>query len=194
MNSSYTQFDQDINKDISFAKVEYERDVHRLHRWMQEEHVIPFWNLNIPLDEYKEHLQKFLGDRHQTLYLGCIEGVPMSYWEAYWVKGDVIEDYYSYDPFDQGIHLLIGEKAFLGKGYALPLLRAMVRFQFLTLQTEKVIAEPDIRNEKMIHVFKKCGFEPVKPIELPDKTGLLMFCHRETFERKWQHVIDTQKA
>ncbi|GEN32915.1 rhizobactin siderophore biosynthesis protein RhbD [Aneurinibacillus danicus] len=194
MNSSYTQFDQDINKTISFVKVEYERDLHLLHRWMQEEHVIPFWKLNISLEKYKRHLEKFLNDQHQTLYLGCIEEIPMSYWEAYWVKGDIIEDYYPYDLFDQGIHLLIGEKEFLGKGYALPLLRAMVRFQFLTARTKKIVAEPDIRNKKMIHIFETCGFEPVKPIELPDKTGLLMFCHRENFERKWKHVFDTQRA
>lgn len=64
----------------------------------------------------------------------------------------------------------------------------MTAFQFeQNKPTEKVVAEPDIRNEKMIHVFEKCGFERVKPVNLPDKTGLLMFCDRERFERKYNH-------
>lgn len=102
----------------------------------------------------------------------------MSYWESYWVKGDIIEDYYESEEGDQGIHLLIGDPDYLGKGLALPFLRAMVKFQLLTSTTNKVMAEPDIRNAKMIHLFEKCGFTPIKEIELPDKTALLMSCTR----------------
>jgi RimJ/RimL family protein N-acetyltransferase len=62
-----------------------------------------------------------------------------------------------------------------------------VKFQLLTSTTNKVMAEPDIRNAKMIHLFEKCGFTPIKEIELPDKTALLMSCTRGNFERKWNY-------
>jgi acetyl CoA:N6-hydroxylysine acetyl transferase len=191
MQPEFSFYDPTIEKTISFVKVELERDVSLLHKWQHQPYVIPFWQLDIPFEEYKIHLEKFLADQHQTLYLGLIDGRPMSYWEAYWVKGDVVENCYEPHPEDQGIHLLIGEEDYLGKGYALPLLRAMVHFQLLHEGTEKVIAEPDIRNKKMIYVFEKCGFEKVKPIELPDKTGLLMHCYRKTFERRWEDVSKT---
>ncbi|WNB94014.1 GNAT family N-acetyltransferase [Bacillus sp. NEB1478] len=178
-----------MEKTISFVKVDLERDAAMLHKWQQQPYVIPYWKLDIPFASYKKHLENFLEDKHQTLYLGLINGVPMSYWESYWVIGDVVEKCYGPETYDQGIHLLVGADAYLGKGYALPLLRAMVHFQFLSKETKKVIAEPDIRNHKMIHVFEKCGFEKVKPIELPDKTGMLMYCHRETFERRWNDVF-----
>nr|WP_232353723.1 GNAT family N-acetyltransferase [[Bacillus] enclensis] len=181
----YEFYDEEIGKKISFKKVEFERDVDMIHTWMREDHVHPFWNLNIPIGEFREHLKKALNDDHHTLYIGCLDDVPMSYWEAYWVKGDVLEKMYDAVPHDQGVHLLIGDKEFLGKGYSLPLLREMVRFQFQDERTEKVMAEPDIRNEKMIHVFEKCGFEKIEPIELPDKTGLLMKCERREFEKRW---------
>jgi RimJ/RimL family protein N-acetyltransferase len=191
MQPDFNYYDTSIERNISFLKVDLERDVSLLHKWQQQPYVIPYWKLDIPFESYKKHLEDFLTDKHQTLYFGLIDGIPMSYWEAYWVKGDVVEKCYDSEPHDQGIHLLIGEEAFLGKGYALPLLRAMVHFQFLSKETEKVIAEPDIRNKKMIHVFEKCGFEKVKPIDLPDKTGMLMYCHRETFERRWKDVFTT---
>ncbi len=184
MENSYNHFDKRIEKRISFEKVDYDRDLNRIHKWMNEEHVIPFWQLNHSIEKFMDHLRKALDDDHQTLYLGKLDDVPISYWEAYWVKGDVVEKCYEAETFDQGIHLLIGEPDYLGRGYALPFLEAMVSFQFQVAETKKVIAEPDIRNEKMIHVFEQCGFEPVKPIELPDKTGLLMFCHRDVFERR----------
>ncbi|MCF6409369.1 GNAT family N-acetyltransferase [Pseudalkalibacillus salsuginis] len=176
-----------MEKEISFEKVDYERDVERIHKWMNEPHVIPFWQLDYPIEKFSKHLQKALADAHQTLWLGSLEGVPMSYWESYWVNGDVVEKCYEADRSDRGIHLLIGDTAYLGKGYSLPMLESMVGFQFQVHETTKIIAEPDIRNEKMIHVFEQCGFERVKPIELPDKTGLLMFCHRDVFERRRKH-------
>jgi acetyl CoA:N6-hydroxylysine acetyl transferase len=194
MKPEFRFYDREVDREIAFVPVDLERDVKTLHKWHQEPHVIPFWNLNIPIEKYRSHLQDFLADPHQTLYLGMMDGVPMSYWEAYWAHGDVVESCYDSQPGDQGIHLLIGDPDYLGKGYALLLLRAMVHFQFLQQKTEKVIAEPDIRNEKMIHIFERCGFEKIKPIELPDKTGMLMFCEREQFERRWKDVFAAESV
>ncbi|MBT2571531.1 GNAT family N-acetyltransferase [Planococcus sp. ISL-110] len=178
-------FDNGLGKKISFRKVDFNQDVEMIHTWMQEEHIHPFWHLNTPIEQFRNHLEKALEDSHQTLFIGCLDDVPMSYWESYWVKGDILEKVYHSSPFDQGIHLLIGEREYLGKGYALPLLQEMVRFQFQQKNTEKVMTEPDIRNEKMIYVFKKCGFTAICPVDLPDKTGLLMECTREVFEKRW---------
>ncbi|WP_257348842.1 GNAT family N-acetyltransferase [Pseudalkalibacillus decolorationis] len=172
-----------MQKTISFIPVDYERDLELIYKWMHEPHVIPYWQLNMPFSKFEVHLKRALDDQHQTLYLGYMDGVPMSYWEAYWVNGDVVEKCYEPEMKDQGIHLLIGEADFLGKGYSQQVLEAMVEFQFRESETQKVIAEPDIRNDKMIHVFEKCGFKAIKPIKLPDKTGLLMFCDRERFGR-----------
>ncbi|MBO1512515.1 GNAT family N-acetyltransferase [Metabacillus bambusae] len=182
---SFQRYDLNVNKTISFREVHFDRDVKLLHSWMNEKHVVPYWQLDLSLSDYSLHLQNFLKCEHQTLLIGEIDGVPISYWESYWVKGDLIKNYYEFDEYDQGVHLLIGEKDYLGIGLIYPLLMTILSQKFQVSQTEKVIAEPDVRNEKMIHVFKKCGFTPIKEVELPDKTGLLMFCERSTFERRW---------
>nr|WP_202947703.1 GNAT family N-acetyltransferase [Fictibacillus macauensis] len=162
-------------------------DFERLHQWMNEPHVIPYWQLNGPKAAFKQHLEQALADQHQTLYIGCIDGVPMSYWESYWVKDDVLASYYDALPYDQGVHLLIGEPSYLGKGLALPLLKAMVAFQWQDQRTTRIVAEPHYLNEKMIRVFQACGFEKQATIQLPDKKAQLMMCDRETFNRRWQH-------
>jgi RimJ/RimL family protein N-acetyltransferase len=180
--------DEETGYEISFQQVKLEEDLERLHHWHHQAHVIPFWKQNFPLPDYKAHLQKLLDDRHQTLFIGHVNGEPMSYWECYWAKDDILADYYEVDDEDQGIHLLFGPEKFLGKGLALPFLRTMTAFLFQHKATSKIVAEPDIRNEKMIHIFEKCGFERQKEIELPDKRGLLMFCERTTFFRRWKGV------
>ncbi|MEQ8540620.1 MAG: GNAT family N-acetyltransferase [Coleofasciculus sp. D1-CHI-01] len=178
---TYQTFDPDINKHITFRPLILDQDLSFLHNWMNQPHVIPFWNLALTLDQMRNHLEKTLADTHQTLYIGCLDGVPMSYWESYWASEDRIAQYYSAHPTDQGIHLLIGEPDYLGKGYALPLLRAMTTFQFQHPDTKKIITEPDSRNAKMIHIFKRCSFKPQTNIQLPEKQATLMFCHRQTF-------------
>ncbi|WP_245838686.1 GNAT family N-acetyltransferase [Marininema halotolerans] len=171
-----------MNQTITFRPVNFSEDINRLHQWQKEPHVVPFWNLDIPRVQYEKHLLNFLADTHQDLHIGSIEGVPMSYWETYWVKDDILGQHYDFHPEDQGIHLLIGPPSFLGKGYAQPLLESMTARLFEHPATQKVVAEPDIRNKKMIHIFEKCGFRFQKEIELPDKRAALMFCHRKTKE------------
>ncbi|WP_199249189.1 GNAT family N-acetyltransferase [[Phormidium] sp. ETS-05] len=185
----YRQLDRTINQYIAFRPVQLEADLRLIHRWMNQEHVIPFWNLALDLDKMRLHLEKALADQHQTLYIGYLDDVPMSYWESYWAKDDILGTKYPVHPEDQGIHLLIGEPDFLGKGYALPLLRAMTAFQFQSASTTKIVTEPDSRNQKMIHVFERCGFEVQGEIELPDKRGTLMFCDRLRFMAMWREVL-----
>ncbi|WP_141335668.1 GNAT family N-acetyltransferase [Paenibacillus sp.] len=174
--------DRTIGRTISFRPVTMEHDLLRLHAWHQEPHVVPFWQLQIPLDAYRNHLERFLADPHQTLCIGLLDGEPMSYFESYWAASDLIGQYYEAAPEDQGVHLLIGPPNYLGQGYALPLLLALVRLQFLNPGTIRIVAEPDIRNAKMRHIFEKCGFRFQRQVQLPDKTAALMLCEREIFE------------
>ncbi len=185
----YRSYDPAIAQEISFRPVSLEQDLARIHDWMNQPHVIPFWKLNFSQDKMKAHLEKALADTHQTLYIGLLNGVPMSYWESYWATEDIVGNYYPVDANDQGIHLLIGPPEFLGQGYALPLLRAMTAFQFQQPATQKVVTEPDIRNHKMIHIFKRCGFSFQKAIDLPDKQGAFMVCDRAEFNRRWNRHV-----
>lgn len=108
----------------------------------------------------------------------------MNYWERYWAADDDIANHYDANPADQGIHLLIGLEEYLGHGYASPLLRAVVAMQFRHPGTDRVIAEPDARNDRAIRVFERCGFEPRQEFhfEEAEKDALLMVCERDRFE------------
>lgn len=177
--------DGQIGKQIAFRPVTMEDDLDRIHRWMHQEHVIPFWQLNLPLDKFQAHLRQELAG-HQQLYIGLLDDTPISYWETYRVAEDRLGRYYQADSDDYGVHLLIGETAYLGKGYALPLLRAITYHLFQQTCCGKVVAEPDIRNQKMIHIFEKCTYQRQQKLQLPEKEALLLFCQRENFMRRWR--------
>ena len=179
---SYAFHDPEIGRGISFREATVADDLHRVHDWMNREHVIPFWDLARPVDGIRDYIEENLADNHQTPYIGCLDGEPMSYWEAYSVPGDIVGRYYEADPTDRGVHLLLGPPEYLGRGLALPLLRAMTAFQFSYPGAKRVVAEPDIRNEQMIHVFENCGYVKQKEIDLPDKRAALMFCDKARFD------------
>ncbi len=180
----YQTYDRSIEQTVSVRQASLERDLGRLHTWLGSEHVKPYWRLDLPLPAFRDRLVEKLADDHLTPYVGCLDHVPMSYWECYWAADDDLANHYQAEPTDQGVHLLIGPEEYLGHGYALPLLRAVVAMQFRHPETDRVVAEPDSRNERVIHVFEQCGFEPRTEFyfDEAEKDALLLVCERERFE------------
>lgn len=193
----FEYYDETIDRHIGFRPVSLERDLGRLHAWLGSDHVKPYWDLDEPLPEFRETLREKLADDHQTLYVGCLDHVPMSYWERYWAAEDDLAAYYDADPADQGIHLLIGPEEYLAEGYAVPLFRAMMALQFSHPETDRVVAEPDACNDAVLAVTERCGLEPRREFafEEEEKTAQLVVCPRERFEREiWPPTADETAA
>ncbi|SEQ83102.1 GNAT family N-acetyltransferase [Natrinema salaciae] len=189
----FEHYDETIDRHIGFRRVSLERDLGRLHAWLGSTHVAPYWDLDEPLLEFRETLRAKLADDHQTLYVGCLDHVPMSYWERYWAVEDDLAAYYDAEPGDQGMHLLFGPEEYLGCGYAVPLIRAMLAFQFRHPETDRIVAEPDARNDAVLASADRCGFEFRREFEFEeeDKTATFAVCPRERFERDiWPPTAD----
>lgn len=182
----YARHDPSIDRQVAFRPASVERDLGRLHAWLNSEHVLPYWQLDDPLPRFRRTLAEKLADEHLTPYVGCLDHVPMSYWERYWAADDPLAEHYDAWPADQGVHLLVGPPEYLGEGYAVPLLRAMTAFAFRHAETDRVVAEPDARNDRAIRVFERCGYEPRDEFYFPaeEKNALLVMCERDRFERE----------
>ena len=180
----YLTYDRRVGKAVSFRPVELGRDLGRLHAWLGSDHVKPYWQLDEPLPRFRDHLAEKLEDGHLTPYIGCLDHVPMSYWECYWAADDDVANHYDADPNDRGVHLLVGPEEYLGEGYAVPLLRAVVAMLFRRPETDRVVAEPDARNDRAIRTFERCGFEPRTEFYFDEagKDAVLMSCERDRFE------------
>jgi RimJ/RimL family protein N-acetyltransferase len=98
---------------------------------------------------------------------------------VYWAARDPLAHHYPAGDHDQGVHLLVGPLELTGMGLGRRLLDAVVGWQLAREpRTRRIVAEPDIRNARMIHVFKRCGFVCEAEVALPDKRAALMVRHR----------------
>jgi len=157
------------------------RDVDLVSVWMNDPEVDRFWELAGPRQRTADHVAEQLSSMHSTAYLGLLDGVPMSYWELYWADLDPLAAHYPACPYDGGVHLLLGPSTCRGRGLGAILLTDVVdRVLTSGSQVSRLVAEPDVRNERSVRVFERAGFRRDREIDLPDKRAALMIKARVT--------------
>ncbi|WP_414752265.1 GNAT family N-acetyltransferase [Anabaena sp. CCY 9910] len=177
----FTYIDPEYGKEVSFRPVSYEQDVEMIYDWMQQKHLIPFWKLNISFAEFQEYLQKSLTADHKKLFIGSLDGEPVSYGIIYQVIKDNIRHYYPYQESDMGGHIAIGKREHFDKEYIFPIFRGSSALVFHLYKTERLIIEPDSRNRIVIPTQEQCGFYIYDEVKLPHKKATLMILEREKF-------------
>lgn len=156
------------------------RDLDLVHCWMNDPEVARFWEMPWPRDRIADYLRRAQCARHSTPYLGELDGIAMSYWECYRADLDPVAEHYPAREHDAGVHLLLGPPAYRGRGIAAGALCAVAGWQLdADPRASRVIAEPDVRNERSVRAFQRAGFRRVADIDLPDKRAALMVRNRE---------------
>ncbi|MEW2318827.1 GNAT family N-acetyltransferase [Streptomyces bauhiniae] len=166
---------------FELAPVRLDRDLPLIHEWMNDPVVAEFWELAGPQDRTERHLRAQLdGDGRSVPCLGMLDGTAMSYWEIYRADLDpLLARLYPARPHDTGIHLLIGDAAYRGRGLGSALLTAVAELVMERRRAcTRVVAEPDMRNTPSVTAFRKAGFRRRAEVDLPGKRAALMIRDR----------------
>lgn len=166
---------------IEMRLFDIEKDLELLHFWMNEEHVIPFWQMNKSKAELQKHFEEMLADKHQELLIISVNHRDLAYVEVYTAKGDRIEGKYDLQPFDWGYHALIGERDAIGKGQSTPIAKVIMRYLFEEKAAMRVISEPDERAVASAKIDLKLGFEFHHFITFPEKRAKLFILEKYSF-------------
>ncbi|WP_166352616.1 GNAT family N-acetyltransferase [Phytoactinopolyspora limicola] len=169
---------------LDIEPVDPDRHAQLVHGWMHRPHVIPWWQLDRPLDEIHHYLA---GLTHLRAWIVSADGVPFGYVETYRAVDDPLAGYYLARTSDVGWHLLVGPERFLGSG-----LPRLLGYTFVAdllglagpsgvHHGDRVVCEPDVRNTRMHTFCRRLGFHPIGTIDLPEKRALLMACTTEEF-------------
>lgn len=154
-------------------------DLEAVHGWMNDPEVARFWEMAHPAPRIGAYLREQVASAHSTPWIGCLDGVPMSYWELYRADLDPLAGHYSARRHDEGVHLLLGPAETRGRGLGARLLRAVTDWRLSARpEAERVVAEPDVRNVRSVRAFEQAGFRNAGELELPEKRAALMIRER----------------
>ncbi|WP_165995879.1 GNAT family N-acetyltransferase [Bacillus sp. Cs-700] len=173
---------EESGRIISFRPV-IEEDVPILHEWMHQKHIYPFWKLNLPLEEIRVWVKNSISSPHKRVFMGYLNDEPVCYVIGYDVRQDPIRHFYSNEPRDMGMHLLIGPRRLLNKEDGETIIRAMTLFLFEKFGANRLIGEPDYRNRIVIPILKKLGANVVKEIQMNEKRAKLVIANRNEFHQ-----------
>lgn len=178
----YARRDPVAGLTVSFRTVDIDRDLDMFHRWQNDPRVAYFWEEDRSREELRQFLETRRDDPHNVSLIGCFNGEPAGYFEAYWAREDRLGAHYDAGPWDRGWHGLIGEARHLGRAKTAAWLRGLTHYLFLDCpMTEQIVGEPRVDNAKLLRYADALAYEKVKEFDFPHKRSALMRCRRTAF-------------
>lgn len=154
-------------------------DLDLVYRWMRTPRVVEGFGQPWDRERWIGDLGEQLRGDHSRPCLVDDGQLTFAYLELYRVWLDVLRDYYPARPHDLGVHLVIGEPSYAGRGVGTALLRAVTDGLFAAdARCTRIVAEPNATNLASIRAFTKAGFHLVGPISLPGRDAALLIRER----------------
>jgi RimJ/RimL family protein N-acetyltransferase len=178
----YRRYVPGLRKTVTLRQATVQDDGERFHRWQNAPRIARYW-------EYpwsRERLDTMLNDRradpHSLPLILEADGDAVGYFEAYYVPEDRLGPHCDAGPFDQGVHVLVGEPEFLGKGQTPHWLNAVCHFLFLhEPRTRRLWGEPQADNQAMLKHTQTTSWRKIREFDFPHKRAALLRNERETF-------------
>lgn len=180
----YRRYDPQLKRTLSFRLPEVAQDAEQFTRWMNSPRVDAFWEMSGPLETQAAYLQRQLDSSYCYPLLGCFDDRPFGYFEVYWAPEDRIGRHYRWQPFDRGLHMLVGEEDCRGAQYIRSWLRGLTHYLYLDEpRTTRVVAEPRADNQRLFRHLPTAGYHAVKEFDFPHKRSRLIMNQRDEFFR-----------
>ncbi|MFE9020085.1 GNAT family N-acetyltransferase [Streptomyces sp. NPDC007808] len=141
-----------------------------VHGWVSEERA-SFWGMTgLTTDQVAEiytHMDTL--DTHHAFLL-VRDAEPVGLLQTYEPEADRVGECYDVRPGDIGVHLLLAPAGPEGArpGWTSALLTVVAGYVFGTLGRQRVVVDPDVRNEKAVARFLKQGFTAGPRVVLPE--------------------------
>ncbi|MFI7408131.1 GNAT family N-acetyltransferase [Streptomyces sp. NPDC049627] len=145
-------------------------DAEVVHGWVSEERA-SFWGMNGLTREQVADIYAHMDtlDTHHA-FLVLRDGDPVALLQTYEPEADRVGECYDVRPGDIGVHLLLAPVGPQGTqpGWTSALLTVITSYVFQILDRQRVVVDPDVRNEKAIARFLKQGFMAGPAVVLPE--------------------------
>lgn len=175
--------------ELNSSKITFEK-ANRKHQeiilgWLSEPHMMEFWDNT---QEHKDDILNFINGRKQHYFYGTTKywvasfnNHPYSFLLTDEIKSsekdlpDLLRENLSKTGNTISLDFGIGDKAFLGKGLAVPTLKAFIKFYQSQVDraADTYFIDPDEHNPRAIHVYLQAGFKIVGKEQPATKGGFI---------------------
>ena len=169
-----------LNPAFALRPLMIEQDVAIIQPWYQMDYA-HFWNMQNMSVEATAAFYREAAQRGLDAYLGFDDGAPAFVVECYDPARDPLGECYPVQPGDIGMHFFVGPAQRPIRHYTRDVLRTVMAFLFDALGAERVVVEPDARNERVHRLNRLVGFVDAGTVQLPGKTARLAFCTARDF-------------
>lgn len=173
---------------IRLRPIDLELDAPVLHDWVNQDYA-EFWGMKgCTVEGLRATYRSRIAKRPQhKLLIGSLDDSPEPLFllEDYRPTQDVLGRYFKdARPTDRGFHLLVappGQRSQPLRSIGYYILTAATEYFFRDPEVQRVIAEPDLRNDKMLVLCQQVGYELGPVLHLPYKTAQTVVMTRERF-------------
>jgi len=156
-------------------------DIPVIHEWVNMPYAV-YWQLqDSTVEKVRNMYSELIKTSHIQPFMGFFNDKPAFLVEFYWAFKDRIGEYYDVQTGDYGFHILTAPVDKPISNFTWNIFTVLIDFMFADTRVERLIVEPDARNEKIHLLNKRAGFEYQHMISLPEKTAHLAFCTREQY-------------
>jgi acetyl CoA:N6-hydroxylysine acetyl transferase len=168
---------------LTFELADPDRHLALLQDWLNRPHVLPWWGPERTEDETRAYVAGQRDLAHLDPWIVSAGDLPFGYVETYRAGEDPLAEFFPLGERDRGWHVLVGPLEVIGTGLPRTMGHAVLDRLFAEPGVERVVCEPDIRNERMHGYCRALGYEALATLDLPDKRAVLFGIDRATYER-----------
>ena len=172
----------------SIVPADPQRDAPVLQPWLADPHAA-FWGMgDHDVDAVRDYLASVVTDPRQDAWLGLVDGVPTFFAETYDPAQVLLRGIHDPLPGDLGMHVLIAPPGGEPRhGLTDAVFAAVMTWCFDELGAQRVVVEPDARNDRIRRKNLRAGFTELRFVSVDDgdhtKTAVLSVCTRDDYAR-----------
>ncbi|MGS2763346.1 GNAT family N-acetyltransferase [Sinomicrobium sp. M5D2P9] len=167
--------------EFSLRPFEPEQDCEDLHQWVNHSRAKYWQMLNTSIEEVKNAYYQLVQSDHTEVFTGYFNGQRSFLLERYHPGLTPLKHHYEVQNSDLGMHVLVAPPERQIPSFTWHVFTTILDFLFSDKAIERIIVEPDVRNDKIHRLNKRAGFVYQKRISLPEKDAYLAFCNREQY-------------
>ncbi|MEX0729405.1 MAG: GNAT family N-acetyltransferase [Aquisalimonadaceae bacterium] len=168
--------------EFRLRPLQLDEDVPLIHDWVSRDYA-RYWGMqDQSVADVRAAYEQIANAPHSSAFAGLYNGRLSFLMEKYHALDEPIANCYEARSGDYGMHILVAPPRHHIPGFTWHAFTTVMAFMFSDPRVERVVVEPDVRNDKIHALNNRAGFLYQRVIELPGKQAYLAFCTRAGFD------------